>query len=460
MSESVLLINPNSLKSYANSFMRFFAPKYPPLNLLTLAGNVDKKVVILDFSVLRHPYLTLKKVLEINNFKYIGITSTTPNMDDTKKIIEIIRDHSPSSLIILGGSHITALPEDSLNELRGDIVCIGEGEITFREIVSGKRISRIRGIGFFQNNNFILTKKRPLIQNLDSLLNPKWDLVDPKKYYMIFSKKNPTGLMETSRGCPFGCTYCHKKTFGKTFRFKSSKKVVDEMEFMLNKGFKEIHIADDCFALDKKRAISICDEIIERKMDFPWALFNGIRVDTVSKELFKKLHYSGCHIVSFGIESGSQKILDSVRKGTNLKQIKKAFKLARDSGIETLINFFMIGLPDEEMSDFKKTLDLAKTLDADITKVTIAIPYPGTLLLENYISKGMMTNKSWSSYRMHKPEQLYIHPNLNWEEITYCYNKIMLVNRSPRHCLSKGKKILKVYTPRFFKNFIYIITNN
>ncbi len=455
MSNDVLLINPDYLKSYKQSFLKFFAPRYPPLNLSTLAANINVNVEILDFTVLKHPIRNLKRSLKNNSFKHIGITLTTPNVDDVKQIIEVVRNYSPSSSIILGGPHITALPRESLKDLKADIVCIGEGDITFKEIVSGKRLSKIRGVGFSKGKEFMLTQKRPLIQNLDSLTIPRWDLINPKKYYTIFSKKNPTGLMETSRGCPYNCIYCYK-TLGRLFRFKTPKRVVDEMEFMLQKGFKEVHVADDCFTADIKRAISICDEIIRRKLDVPWGLPNGIRVDSVSQRLLEKLYYSGCHMVAFGIESGSQKVLNSIKKGITVKQIKQTFRLARDVGIETLIAFFMVGLPDEKESDLEKTLELAKILDADITKVSIAIPYPGTLLYEDYKSRGMILNHSWSSYRMHNPQQIYVHSNLTWKEIIDAYNKIILVNKNH---LFRFKKILKIYLPRVFHNCAYSIIN-
>jgi len=453
---SILLIRPGHLKPYESNFMKHFSLKYPPLNLAILAAQAED-VKILDLSIYKNPREMLIKILEKESFDFIGITVVTPFMDEVSELVEIIREHSHSK-IILGGSHITALPQESLIESKADITCIGEGETTLKEIISGKPLNNVKGVGYFGKDKFILNPSREFINNLDKLEFPRWDLIGTEKYHTLFSKRNPTGIIETSRGCPYNCIFCHKQTFGRIYRTKTPKRVVDDMEHAIKFGFKEIHIIDDAFSVEKKRVLGICKEIIERDLDIPWSLPCGIRVDQADQELFDALHSAGCHMVAFGVESGSDRILKEIDKGIKRKQIVNAFKFARKAGIETLIALLMVGLPGETTKDIKATMELAKELDPDITKVSVTIPYPGTILYERYKNENILAKKfSWSSYRMHSPEKIYEHEILNWEEIRRGYDGVLRsVYLNPVHYTCRFKKIIGVYFPRFLKNYIYV----
>jgi anaerobic magnesium-protoporphyrin IX monomethyl ester cyclase len=451
---SILLVRPGYSEPYKSNFIRYFSMKYPPLNLATLAAEAEN-AKILDLPFFRKPEEVLRKTIENENFDFIGFTVLTPLMEEVKKMIGIARTCS-SSKIIIGGPHVTALPKESLIETDADIACVGEGEITLREIISGKALHRVKGTAFFRNDVFFLKPHRELIGNLDALEYPRWDLTKTDNYYSIFSKRNPTGIIETSRGCPYNCIYCHKKTFGRLYRAKSPKRVVDEMENAIQAGFREIHIIDDAFSVDRKRVQEICREIVKRGLNIPWALPNGLRVDSVDETLFGELHAAGCHMIAMGVESGSEKILKKIDKGINKKQIREAFRYARSAGIETLLAMFMVGLPYETKEDIKKTAEFAKELDADITKVSVTIPYPGTRLYEKYMKNDKLVKEfSWSSYRLHNPERIYNHETLEWEEIKRGYLSIMKrVYLNPPHYICRARKILGVYAPRFFKNYI------
>jgi len=227
--------------------------------------------------------------------------------------------------------------------------------------------------------------------------------------------------METSRGCVFGCTYCNKTVFGRTFRAKSAPRVLDEMEYMLEQGFAEIHIMDDGFTTDLKRAKAICDLIVERGLQFPWALHNGIRVDRVDQEFLEKARKAGCYVVTFGIETGDPEILKRIQKGTTLDQARQAIQWAKEAGLETL-TYFMIGLPGETEESMKRTIDFALELDATYSKVSILLPLPGTPLFQEFQEKGYLKSKEWAFYNQHDPSQVYEHPNLSWDKILHYYN--------------------------------------
>ncbi|NIO20592.1 MAG: radical SAM protein [Candidatus Aenigmarchaeota archaeon] len=452
---SILLINPDYTNVYRYNFMRYFYSRYPPLNLVTLSSSIEN-VSILDMNIFSDPIRELRNSLKTQNFDFVGVTVNTPSVDYVKNIIGIIRESSKSK-IILGGPHVTSFPERSFQELKPDIVCEGEGDETIREIISGKPLKKIRGLWIRKNGKIFRTKKRHFIENLDSLKFPTWELLDLKKYFTILSKKNPTGTIETSRGCPYNCVYCHKETFGRVFRYKTPKRVVDEMEYLFDSGFKEIHVVDDAFTVNRRRTIEICDEVIIRGLDFPWALPNGIRVDTVDQKVLDKLHHAGCHLIAFGVETGSEKMLRVIDKGINIKQTEKAFKMAKDAGIETLVAFFMVGLPGEKEEDLEKTTEFARHLDADVTKVSVTIPYPGTRLYEIYKKDGsLIEDVGWASYRIHEPSRIYKHENLSWSKIVNSYYKILKSTYgNPFHYIRRSDKIVISYAPRIIKNILY-----
>ena len=317
------------------------------------------------------------------------------------------------------------MPKEALASRNFDLVVIGEGENTLKELLSGKDIRKIDGIGFRTKNGkgkIVINKPRELIKNLDDLPMPDYSVFDIHSYHTprLNCRKNPVAAMETSRGCPFGCIYCNKKIFGRFFRYKSPKRVVDEMEHILSYGFKEIHIWDDGFSTDLKRAKDVCREILRRKLKITWNIYNGIRANRIDRELLELLKKSGCYRISIGVESGNQKILDRIHKSTTIEEIKKAFKLANEVGIET-IAFCMIGLPDETEETMQQTIDLMLEIRPTIPKLSILMPLPGTPIFDEWDKKGIITSKFWPNYVFHLPQKVYNHPTLDWETINKYY---------------------------------------
>ena len=154
------------------------------------------------------------------------------------------------------------------------------------------------------------------IKDLDALEFPAYFLYDIPKYIMprVFSRESPLGVMETSRGCYAHCVYCNKNIHGYKLRQKSPQRVVDEMEYLLKLGFREIHITDDVFTADMPRAYKICEQILRRNLKFPWYPRGGIRVDRINKELLVIMKKAGCYRIPFGVESGSQRVIDVIKR--------------------------------------------------------------------------------------------------------------------------------------------------
>lgn len=428
MGKKILLINcPSSIDVYSKSKIKMAVGFQPFISLTALAAVLlkrDCETQILDLMLSKHPKKDLISKLKEFNPEFVGITFTTPLFNEAKELVDIIKEFSLKIKVISGGVHPTILPKEVLKNTKIDVVVIGEGDHILPEVVLSKNISKIRGIAYKEEGKIILTEKALPIKDLDGLPYPAWNLLDVEKYQnsKLVARKNPVGTIETSRGCMFSCVYCNKSIFSRSFRVKSPKRVVDEIEYMLRCGFKEIHIWDDNFATNLKRAKDVCDEIIKRKLKFIWRLECGVRVDCVDLEFFQKAKRAGCYGVSFGFESGNQKILDEMNKGTTIEQSYKACNMAKKAGLE-ITGFFMFGLPSETEETMKETIKLAKKLDCDYSKVTLVVPYPSTSLFERLQKEGLIKTKDWSKYNFHTASKVYTHPHLSWEVLEKYYDK-------------------------------------
>jgi anaerobic magnesium-protoporphyrin IX monomethyl ester cyclase len=428
---NILLINPSYDSVYKGTRIKEGVPYSPVLSLSTIATPLIKdghKVSIIDSNIFTNPNTVILEKIKQFAPHYIGITFTTPLYEEMIKITQLAKNLDKNIILVGGGAHISSFPEETLRNSLLDIAVRGEGDFTLSEIISGKSKKEIYGISYKEGTNITSNPPREYIKDLDILPYPAWNLYDLKKYKTtnLLAKENPAGWLETSRGCVYKCPYCNKSIFGRTFRTKSAKRVLAEIEYMLNLGFKEIHIADDCFTTDIKRANDICDEIIKRKLKFPWATPTGIRVDRITEELLKKMAQAGCYRVFYGIESGSQRILNNINKGISLDQIRNAVRISNKVGMETY-GYFMIGLPGETEEDMKKTLEFAKSLNLTMAKMSITIPIPGSVLFDEWNKKGVIKIKDWSKFNFYSTtKDIFDHPNLTWDIIEKYYKKFYI----------------------------------
>ncbi|MEK7211870.1 MAG: radical SAM protein, partial [Patescibacteria group bacterium] len=429
MKKKVLLICPHeAIEVFAASKIRVAIPLVPYISLGSLAGSLLRDGVdahILDLSVYDNPDAVLERALRDFSPDFVGITFTTALASAADEVARKVRAMHPSAVLIAGGVHATTLPEDVLKNTVFDIVCIGEGEETIREIAAGKSPRDILGIGYKEDGEIKINPRRPLIEDLDDLPLPAWHLYDLKKYSTprINARKNPVGAMETSRGCVFGCIFCNKTVFQRRFRAKSPERVVDEMEYMLKCGFREIHLWDDGFSTDLNRAKEICRLILRRGLEFPWNIYNGLRVDRLDEELLRLLKSAGCYRISIGVESGNQEVLNDVDKNITPEQIRRAAKMIKTAGIESL-GFFLVGFPKDTESSMRETIDFAKELNLDLPKVGIIMPLPGTPLFDRWQSEGRILSYEWSKYIFHADKSsVYRHPSLPYETIRNYYDK-------------------------------------
>ena len=420
---------PQRTDIYLKTNVSIGALSYPSLTLATLAGNLARghDVRIIDLDLVGDFYGYILKEIGTFHPDIVAASALTPTYFVIRNIMRKIKEKYPHIKTIVGGAHVTALPDEAAKDGCFDIIVLGEGDTVIPELLSAHDAKDVAGIIYKDPSSakFVRTADRKLAEDLNSLPYPSWGLfsLDKYKHSRLSSRRNPVGLMETSRGCAFQCNFCNKLIFGTAHRVKEPGRVVDEMEYMLKCGFKEIHIADDSFTQKIDRAKEVCAEIIRRRLKFPWSLLNGVRADMVDLEFFKLAKRAGCWQVGFGIESGDQDVLNAVNKKIKLPQVEHAVSAAKKAGVDTL-GFFILGLSGETEKSMRRTIKFAKRLPLSIAKFDLCIPYPGTPYYNDLKSTGRIKSEDWSKYNVHQLESpLFEHPNLSWTMINSYYKK-------------------------------------
>ncbi|MDO8559299.1 MAG: radical SAM protein [bacterium] len=413
----ILLVNPPN-ESQAFSM---------PMGLASIAAYLKNKDKDIDISVIddwaeKLESAELARRVSLSRADIVGIYMVSPRYDQAKSTIEVCRNALPNSIIIAGGPHPSALPVETLREIpQLDICAIGEGELTMQELAEGKPLKTINGIAFRDGKEIKLTPPRDFIKNLDDLPFPNRDLFPLQKYKPSapHGRKMPFFIMNTSRGCPFNCTYCSKDVFRNIYRTVSPKRVADEIEELISKYHaKEIFFSDDDFSMNIARAEGICDEILKRGVKIRWS--TSTRVDQVTEQLLNKMHKAGCRFICYGVESGNQKVLDAIGKGYNTEKAVSAFKMTRRAKIATVCNF-IIGLPGETKESIRDTLNLMKRIKPNFISGSILSIFPGSRLFK-LIQAGEYPGKlrnleSSGRIFLGKGNYTVLEDNLTYEEL-------------------------------------------
>ena len=320
----------------------------------------------------------------------IGFSCLSLEADEMARVASIAKRLNPQCLIILGGPHAKSFYDHALENSDVDVVVVGEAERTFpellRKLMAGQPVDEVKGIAFKKDSRVILSAPREVIDDLDSIPFPAWDLVDFSRYSKVTSMNGychstPWAAVFTSRGCPFHCAYCHD-IFGKRARLRSPENVVDEIELLAGKyGVKEIHIVDDIFNIDLIRAKRICDLIVERGVKIAIAFPNALRADMMDRELVQKLKRAGCYAITYAIEAASPRIRKLVGKNVDLDKTRQVISWTRSEHIISH-GFFMIGFPGETLEEMEMTAKWALDSDLCIAIFFIVVVYPRTRLLE------------------------------------------------------------------------------
>ncbi|MHA1380668.1 MAG: B12-binding domain-containing radical SAM protein [Candidatus Helarchaeota archaeon] len=404
----ILFIVPKPRKFYF-----YTGEKLPPIGLAYLSAvlrNRGDKVKIFD------NYLFNKNNIEpiIDNFKpdIVGISISSMTARNGYKIAKIAKDRG--IITIAGGPHATLSPKQAISNGFVDYVIVGEGEITIKKLIDNIELGnnkKIKGV-YYKDGTFT---PQILIKDLDTLPFPAWDLVHLEKYprKSEFIKDTPVDSLNTSRGCPFNCIFCSVKSiWGRTYRAFSPERVFEEVLLLKkNHNSKVIYFREDNFTAIRRRVEKFCNILRKEKLNIKWMCES--RVDTLNKSLLLKMKKSGCETIYFGIESGSQKILNYMKKGINLNQVKKVIKLCNQIGIKSCTSF-MVGIPEETFFTIRETIRFIIDINPNFYWINIYTPLPRSELYDKIMEKGWFEEYDEVSGLSHLKT-----PNFDFETIKF-----------------------------------------
>ncbi|MDI6798845.1 MAG: radical SAM protein [Candidatus Aenigmarchaeota archaeon] len=402
----VLLINP----PFSSSFPSLSC--YPPLGLASLAAVLESNgidVQIIDAAVEELSADECAGKALSASPDLVGITAMTPTYPQALKVARLIKSQK-NIPICIGGFHATFLPEETLATGVFDYLVRGEGEFTFldlcKSLQENKDVKSIAGLSYYKNKKVKNNVSREFILDLNTLPRPAYHLLDFDKYQSKappgFVRKKPWLTMVTSRGCPFSCKFCSSSVFwGKCWRGFSPERVVTDVELVLDRyDLKSLFFVDDNFTFFKRRVEKICSLIKEKSLEFEFTC--NCRVDQVDLDLLSKMYSAGCWRIGFGIEAGTQEVLDWYEKGFSLDEAKSAIEACKKVGISPIC-YFIIGAPVETEKTIERTIEFAKELDADAVGFSFLIPFPGSWLYEYCVENNLLVSTDWEKYTQDVP---------------------------------------------------------
>jgi anaerobic magnesium-protoporphyrin IX monomethyl ester cyclase len=376
----------------------------PPLGIAYIAAYLRKhghECRILDGVAQPYPLEKICKL--VRGYDIIGITVVSTYAVRAIELIQALKRSGISEPVVVGGPHVTVMPE-SLLERGADFAVIGEGELTMRELVEclagNKNIEQVPGLVFYKNGRFVYTPPRIHIKHLDRIPLPARDLLPMHMYRSSIARstRQPSHSMLASRGCPGVCTFCSKKTFGIKTRYFSVARIVEEFFMLRNKyGARDVAVWDDNFITNPDMVIAVCEQLKKRSFDLPWSV--EARIDGVNRQTLSALKEAGCNFIAYGIESGSQRMLDHIRKRITKEKIVKTIRLTKEVGIP-IRGYFMLGLPTETKKEMEETLRFAIQLDLELATFTLFVPLPGTAEYRRALKSGTFADPEYFLHRV------------------------------------------------------------
>lgn len=380
----------------------------PPLGIISIGGFLTLHGYDVDYLDLFTNNMTKKEFIDYlsqDKPEIIGISSYTENFDVVIKLTTLIKKIFPNTKIILGGPHVTFLPEEALQYPTVDFVSRSEGEVTFLELLEALNyktleLDKIDGLSFRNEAGEIIhNKDRKFIEKLDCL--PWADMsLEKKKVYNIKQ------LIITSRGCPGKCIYCASSALsGNRYRMRSAENVFCELYYKYKyKGEQYFAFLDDTFTANKKRLLRFCDLLLRHKLDIVWRCDS--RTDILSYELIDRMYEAGCTSVHIGIESGSQEVINTINKRINLQKSEDLLAYMSQKGMQVMCSF-IIGHHCDTKETVRATINLAKKFKDNygaVVGISINTPFPGTALYENREKLGVkLESEKWTTYDLVQP---------------------------------------------------------
>jgi len=432
--------------------------KAPPLGLAWIASVLEEhghEVKIVDSPTLGLSIGDFVEIVKSWNPDIVGLSSLTPTIRLAYKAARAVKAVDEGIKVVMGGVHVTFLWREVLEECPYvDYVVLGEGEESMPKLVEaleGKvELSEVQGIALRnESGEAVWTGPwRPV--DLEKLPPPARQLL-PMDKYTVFGKPVRVVHVMASRGCPYGCIFCATSYyFGRRVRYRRVEQVLDEVAECVDKyKTKTFAFTDDELTINRRWMESFIKGLRERGLDIQWSC--GARVDSVDERLLAKMFSSGCTMIYFGVESGSQETINKIGKRIDLKQAERVFEVIKRMG-GSAVATFILGLPWETVDDMRKTVEFALKLDPDYAQFTYATPYPGTPLYEMAKKYDLIVDRDWSHYTTVRPVMRGFHFTI--EDVKAVFEEAYA------KFYTMLKFLISQIRMRVFKDFLRTIFNN
>lgn len=405
---NVMFIVPPDTLSIEGSMTKTYGEKergyYPKLGVLYVAAYLEKvtrrQPAFVDCPANGVGYKDLPSYISAFKPDLVGIGVLTFNLLDALKCARLVKTVSPATKICFGGFHVGHYPRETLAYADVDYVVHGEGERPFTWLVQAleasatkQQLEKIPGIGWKEEKELHLNSSKDQVPDLNELPFPARHLIDLEKYSHILSNGNQFTTLQSSRGCPFACTFCDIRRSG--FRARSPENVLQEIGHLVDIGVDDLFFVDDTITIQKRRVHEICRLIARSGIKVNYKI--SARVDTVTPELLDDLAKSGCYRIHYGVETATPRLMKYMEKGTTPEIVERAFRMTKAAGIQTLA-YMMIGIPTETYEEMQNTIDFVISLDADYAQFSICTPYPKTELYHRLLKDGTIPHDYWQAF--------------------------------------------------------------
>lgn len=359
---------------------------------------------------------------------YLGLSATTISVTNAARIAERVKHLLPGVVTILGGAHVSAVPERTLTAFPAiDFGIVGEGEVSLFALLDRLEarapIGDVPGLAYRHDDAVRANMRAPYIDDLDALPMPAWDLLPDFphdfKPTLFGYPRTPVATLITSRGCPFSCTFCDRSTSGRKGRMHSVETVVRLCRELVGRGTRHIMFLDDLFTVRKGRVAELCQAFLDNGFTFSWSC--NSHPNLLDLETLRLMKRAGCWQIAYGIESGSQRILDVVKREVRLPRLRETLQMTRAAGIRTK-GYVMLGHPTEGLDSLAETAAFLREVELDLCQITKFTPYPGTPAYPTVREHGAF-HEDWEA--MNAMNFVFIPTGLSEAELEdhfdYCY---------------------------------------
>lgn len=401
----------------------------PGMGMLILAAVAQQRgyrVHLIDAKGQGSDIEQVSRRIEALRPDYLGLSATTISVTNAARIAECVKRAQPHVVTILGGSHVSAVPERTLTAFPSvDYAIAGEGEVSLfallERLESGAPLDDVPGLAHRVGERVVANPRAPYIDDLDELPSPAWDLLPdfPHRFQpsLFGYPRTPVATLITSRGCPFTCVFCDRSTSGRKGRLHGVETVVGLCRELVGRGARHIMFLDDLFTVRKSRVVDLCHALLDSGLDFTWSCNSHPNLlDLPTLQLMRR---AGCWQIAYGIESGSQRVLDTVKREVRIPRMRETLRLTRAAGIRTK-GYLMLGHPTETAESLAETEAFLRVAELDICQITKFTPYPGTPAYPTIQQHGTF-DEDWE--RMNAMQFVFVPHGLTVDELEEAFRR-------------------------------------